>query len=401
MLSFVILLFCFSTLATALPADVVKNLTKQLFETNAYDNTLRPANDQMSPTDLKVSFYLSSLNKLDELEEKLITTAYLTLEWKDEFLTWDLTSFPVPRITIPQSKVWKPDFVLKNGFTEFKELGGSFYNVLLSFDGTIMWKPYQVFESQCSIDVTYFPFDTQTCEIDFTLWTSFGFQVTLNSSSTNVEMGRYKTNSVWEISSTSQIIDNTGISSIVTYTLNLKRKPDFYVGNLVMPILFLGILNLLVFVIPADAGEKMSYCITVALGFIVFLTIISSALPANSDNTPYLSTYLQIQIFLGGMALVISAIQLRLRHKPEDQEVYKPLKILVKVSMGRYFKAREEEPNTDKVIPIEGLTDKNMDANKEQISWNDASSAIDFVMFWIYVFVYCISTIAIMAILTK
>lgn len=69
--------------------------------------------------------------------------------------------------------------------------------------------------------------------------------------------------------------------------------------------------------------------------------------------------------------------------------------------MGKYFKAREEEPNTDKVIPIEGLTDQNMDANKEQISWNDASSAIDFVMFWIYVFVYCISTIAIMAILTK
>lgn len=181
MLSFVILLFCFSTLATALPADVVKNLTKQLFETNAYDNTLRPANDQMSPTDLKVSFYLSSLNKLDELEEKLITTAYLTLEWKDEFLTWDLTSFPVPRITIPQSKVWKPDFVLKNGFTEFKELGGSFYNVLLSFDGTIMWKPYQVFESQCSIDVTYFPFDTQTCEIEYTLWSHFEIQVTLQN----------------------------------------------------------------------------------------------------------------------------------------------------------------------------------------------------------------------------
>lgn len=69
--------------------------------------------------------------------------------------------------------------------------------------------------------------------------------------------------------------------------------------------------------------------------------------------------------------------------------------------MGRYFKAREEEPNTDKVIPIEGLTDQNMNANKEQISWNDASSAIDFVMFWIYVFVYCISSIVIMAILTK
>lgn len=56
MLRLVILLFFLSSLASALPADVVKNLTKQLFETNAYDNTLRPANDQMSPTDLKVSF---------------------------------------------------------------------------------------------------------------------------------------------------------------------------------------------------------------------------------------------------------------------------------------------------------------------------------------------------------
>lgn len=393
-----IVLFVFSPFASAISADVVKNLTKQLFETNAYDNTLRPAHDQMSPTDLKVSLYLSSLNKLDELEEKLITTAYLTLEWRDEFLTWDIASFPVPRITIPQNKVWKPDFVLKNGFTEFKELGGSFYNVILSLDGTVFWKPYQVFESQCSIDVTYFPFDTQTCEIEFTLWSHFGFQVTLNSSSTNIEMTRYKTNNVWDITSTSQSIDNTGPSSTVTYSLNLKRKPDFYVGNLVMPILFLGILNLLVFVIPADAGEKMSYCITVALGFIVFLTIISTALPANSDNTPYLSTYLQIQIILGGIALVVSAIQLRLNHKPEYQEVYKPLKVLVKLSMCKYFKAREE-PDSNKVIPIDGVQEKNLDANKEQISWNDASSAIDFVMFWIYVFVYCISTIAVMAVL--
>ena len=294
MLSFVILLFCFSTLATALPADVVKNLTKQLFETNAYDNTLRPANDQMSPTDLKVSFYLSSLNKLDELEEKLITTAYLTLEWKDEFLTWDTAEFRIKKLTLPQNAVLKPDFVLKNGFAEFKELGGSFYYVVLAFDGTIIWKPYQVFQSQCSIDVTYFPFDTQTCNIQFTMWSHYTYQVTLSSSSSSVEMDDYKVNKVWKITSTSQNIDNSGSNSIVTYTLNLKRKPGFYVGNLVTPILFLGVLNILVFIIPADAGEKMSYCVTVALGFIVFLTIISSELPANSDSTPYLSKYLQI-----------------------------------------------------------------------------------------------------------
>ena len=385
-------------------SDQVKNLTKYLFETNAYDKTLRPATNQISPTDLKVSFYLIGLNKLDELEEKLTTTAFLTLEWKDEFLAWDRSMFPVQKLTVPQDKVWKPDFVLKNGFTEFKELGASFYNVILSADGTVFWKPYQVFESQCSIDVTYFPFDTQTCEIQFTLWSHFRVQVMLSSSSSSVEMLRYKGNSIWDIISTSQSIDNTGGNSEITYTLTLKRKPTFYVSNTVIPILFLGVLNLLVFVIPADAGEKMSYAITVALGFIVFLTIISSELPANSDSTPYLSTYLQIQIFLGGLALVISSIQLRLRHKPEDQPVYAFLQVLVKITHCKKIKKRKM--SVDRVKPLDDFKEKGLEKDEENresdiISWNDVSSAIDFLMFWFYVIIYCISSVVILTIIAN
>ena len=385
-------------------SDQVKNLTKYLFETNAYDKTLRPATNQISPTDLKVSFYLIGLNKLDELEEKLTTTAFLTLEWKDEFLAWDLSMFPVQKLTVPQDKVWKPDFVLKNGFTEFKELGASFYNVILSADGTVFWKPYQVFESQCSIDVTYFPFDTQTCEIQFTLWSHFRVQVMLSSSSSSVEMLRYKGNSIWDIISTSQSIDNSGGNSEITYTLTLKRKPTFYVSNTVIPILFLGVLNLLVFVIPADAGEKMSYAITVALGFIVFLTIISSELPANSDSTPYLSTYLQIQIFLGGLALVISSIQLRLRHKPEDQPVYAFLQVLVKITHCKNIKKRKN--SVDRVRPVDDFKEKSLEKDEENresdiISWNDVSSAIDFLMFWFYVIIYCISSVVILTIIAN
>ena len=404
LLGAIFIVYSFVPSSDGYTSDQVKNLTKYLFETNAYDKTLRPATNQISPTDLKVSFYLIGLNKLDELEEKLTTTAFLTLEWKDEFLAWDLSMFPVQKLTVPQDKVWKPDFVLKNGFTEFKELGASFYNVILSADGTVFWKPYQVFESQCSIDVTYFPFDTQTCEIQFTLWSHFRVQVMLSSSSSSVEMLRYKGNSIWDIISTSQSIDNSGGNSEITYTLTLKRKPTFYVSNTVIPILFLGVLNLLVFVIPADAGEKMSYAITVALGFIVFLTIISSELPANSDSTPYLSTYLQIQIFLGGLALVISSIQLRLRHKPEDQPVYAFLQVLVKITHCKNIKKRKI--SVDRVRPVDDFKEKSLEKDEENreidiISWNDVSSAIDFLMFWFYVIIYCISSVVILTIIAN
>nr|XP_022300798.1 neuronal acetylcholine receptor subunit beta-3-like [Crassostrea virginica] len=400
----IIVLFNFSAIVLGYTAEEAKTLTKYLFETQSYDKTMRPAIQQLSPTYLKASFFLIGVNKLDELQEKLTTTAYLNLEWKDEFLTWNSSVFPIHKITLPQDKVWKPDFVLKNGFTEFKELGASFYNVILSVDGTVLWTPYQVFQTHCSVDVTYFPFDTQTCEIQFTLWSHYTFQVTLDSYSTNIELEAYKPNSIWDIVSSSQTIKNHQLeNSEITYSLTLKRKPTFYVNNVVIPILFLGVLNLLVFVIPADAGEKMSYAITVALGFIVFLTIISSELPANSDSTPYLSTYLQIQIFLGGLALVISSIQLRLRHKPEDQPVYAFLQVLVKITRCKNIKQRKF--SIDRVTSAEDFKEKPLDKKDEEsrksdiISWNDVSSAIDFLMFWVYVIIYCISSVIIFTII--
>ena len=400
----IFVLFNFSAIVFGYTAEEAKTLTKYLFETQSYDKTMRPAIQQLSPTYLKASFFLIGVNKLDELQEKLTTTAYLNLEWKDEFLKWNSSVFPINKITLPQDKVWKPDFVLKNGFTEFKELGASFYNVILSVDGTVLWTPYQVFQTHCSVDVTYFPFDTQTCEIQFTLWSHYTFQVTLDSYSTNIELEAYKPNSIWDIVSSSQTIKNNQlVNSEITYSLTLKRKPTFYVNNVVIPVLFLGVLNLLVFVIPADAGEKMSYAITVALGFIVFLTIISSELPANSDSTPYLSTYLQIQIFMGGIALVISSIQLRLRHKSEDQPVYAFLQVLVKITRCKNIK--QGKFSIDRVTSAEDFKEKPLEKKDEEnrksdiISWNDVSSAIDFLMFWIYVIIYCISSVVILTII--
>lgn len=102
---------------------------------------------------------------------------------------------------------------------------------------------------------------------------------------------------------------------------------------------------------------------------------------------------------MGGITLVISAIQLQLRHKSEEQEVNAPLKILVKVALCKTLKV--------KVSCDAGISQANERNNKNQdtekfddpISWKDVSSAIDFAMFLIYVFVYFISTCTIMAFL--
>lgn len=376
--------------------EILSNLTTELFQTKSYDKTLRPRSDQSQNISLDVKFNFLSINKFDELEGKLVCTAFLGLGWTDDFLTWDYSTYPIGRFTLPQTLVWKPDFVLRNGFTEFKELGGSFYNVILTVDGDVAWNPYQVFETKCALDVTYFPFDSQTCDIVFTMWSHFTFQVSINPTVDNIVMDEYTSNSLWTMASTSQNVDNTGSRSVITYTLHIKRKPSYYVSTIILPVVFLGILNILVFVLPADAGEKMSYSITVALGFMVFLTLVSTQLPANSDNISMLSVYILIQICLGIFALVVSSIQLRIRHRDPNKELNKTYKYLVSFS-------RRCCKNENRVQSVaNNQTKENIDLDKRvhAFDWNDFSSAIDFISFWFFTVIFVLSTIIIMILMT-
>lgn len=42
---------------------------------------------------------------------------------------------------------------------------------ILNYTGRIQWRPPASFKSNCDIDVRYFPFDNQTCTLEFGSWT--------------------------------------------------------------------------------------------------------------------------------------------------------------------------------------------------------------------------------------
>lgn len=44
-------------------------------------------------------------------------------------------------------------------------------------DGSMMWLAPKIQYSSCQLTVTYFPFDTQICEMKFGSWTYNGFEV--------------------------------------------------------------------------------------------------------------------------------------------------------------------------------------------------------------------------------
>lgn len=278
--------------------------------------------------------------------------------------------------------------MLKNGFKKFEEMGANFHMLRITNEGQVNWYPFEVLETRCSMDITYYPYDEQSCDITFIVWSYFDSEVSIRKSSKGIDNYEFQENSVWTVVSTKAEVIQSTYESRITFTIYLKRKPQYFVMNMIVPIICLGILNILVFVIPVDAGEKMSYSITVFLSFAVFLTIISAELPTNSESTSTLSFYVILQMVIGELVLVISGLQLRLHHRKSDHGISKFFVRIVKIGQClRCVKTRCTRRGKD--ITVVEKIDENEEKQSADadVEWGDVTSAIDFLCFWIFLLV--------------
>ncbi|XP_035580638.1 acetylcholine receptor subunit epsilon isoform X1 [Zalophus californianus] len=89
----------------------------------------------------------------------------------------------------------------------------------------------------------------------------------------------------------------------VIYTLIIRRKPLFYVINIIVPCVLISGLVLLAYFLPAQAGgQKCTVSINVLLAQTVFLFLIAQKIPETSLSVPMLGRYL---IFVMVVATII------------------------------------------------------------------------------------------------
>ena len=72
----------------------------------------------------------------------------------------------------------------------------------------------------------------------------------------------------------------------IGFSLTLRRVSEYYVYNIIAPVLLLTLLSWLVFVIPVEAGEKIGLQITILLSFSVMLLVMGDTAPKSGKTTP-------------------------------------------------------------------------------------------------------------------
>ena len=313
--------------------DDLKNLRYHLFVHKKYDKLARPKLNQSDPTKIRLNLRLNDINDLNEVSQSLSSSALLNINWLDEVLTWNESDYGgIEKLILPQSDIWKPELVLHNGVSKLSLLGHDFLQVSVKSNGRVEWRPFEVFESKCDVDLSYYPFDFQTCAIEFVNWNT-GPEYIRIKLGPNGGVSDVVDSSEWDVIHLSEeVMFETGFE-IIRFTVNMKRKPHFFTINMVFPILLLGVLDVFTFWLPASAGEKMSFSVTIYLAFAVFLNVVSSLLPANSKSVCVISVYLLYHLVQGALIIIITCIQLRMLNWDGVKQVPRVLKWMTLFSL--------------------------------------------------------------------
>uniref|UniRef100_A0A3Q3JBM6 Cholinergic receptor nicotinic alpha 9 subunit n=1 Tax=Monopterus albus TaxID=43700 RepID=A0A3Q3JBM6_MONAL len=261
-----------------------------------YSNALRPVEDTDSALNVTLQITLSQIKDMDERNQVLIAYLWIRQTWHDAYLKWNKDDYDgLDVIHIPSNLVWRPDLVLYNKADD--DFSGPMdTNVRLRYNGEITWDAPAITKSSCVVDVSYFPFDSQKCNLTFGSWTYNGNQVDIIMGMDSGDLSDFVENVEWECSempATKNVITYGCCSDPypdITYTVVLQRRSSFYIFNLLLPCFLISFLAPLGFYLPADSGEKVSLGVTILLALTVFQLMVAESMPP-SESVPLIGKY--------------------------------------------------------------------------------------------------------------
>ena len=258
-----------------------------------------------------------------------------SLGWNDGYRAWSKSQIPIDYVQLPLGELWYPQLLFvstirKRSLKMFEpEDLAQIYS-----KGYVSLIRRNVFEGHCRVDYLRFPFDLQICQIQFSLERFFdpnsdpGFDVELverdesrvgtlrmvreravgprasHARDSQLHVPQDPTQSQKpEPRSNNNDMFMTGFVVNVT----LRRRPQFYVVNILVPVLVLSVIGQMAFAVPAHSDAKIAVPLTVLLGFMFVQGIVATELP-RSEGYPLLAVFILACEVLTGLNCVLCAV---------------------------------------------------------------------------------------------
>ncbi|XP_071156105.1 neuronal acetylcholine receptor subunit beta-2-like [Mytilus edulis] len=348
--------------------------------TGGQNINLRPVLDHKSKVYIYMFFHLIYIQEFNEVKGKLTFTGYFNVSWVDQTLSWNSTENGIEQFTLQEHIIWKPSFVLGNPYDGVKLIYKDENVIRVQSNGVVTWTTGDNYEVFCNADVSRYPFDTQICKLEILPWGYTNDEIVVVPIFDFVVQEWYNPQKTWDLIGSS--VTKREDLQLLTFTMSLKRNPMFFVLNLILPICVMIILNIFVFLLPPESGERVGYAVTVLLAIAVFLTISFDNLPATSSpRISSISLLLFADVCISGIIVVMVIVSLKLYHQEDRYPVSTFMRGFVNVSRRLRCQVcccmRKGEKYNEK-------------ENEEEIKWTDVGKEIDLVCGISIIVVICI-----------
>ncbi|XP_053202381.1 acetylcholine receptor subunit alpha-like 1 [Panonychus citri] len=305
---------------------------QRLFEklmTN-YNALYRPVGNFSDKLLIKMGLVLSQIIDINLKNQIMSSNVWVHQEWYDMHLTWDPERYRgVRKLHLPAEKIWLPDMVLYNN-ADGDYVITKLTKAIVTSDGKVSWKPPAIFKSSCTIDVEYFPFDQQTCQMKFGIWSYDGLLIDLKHINQQddspeipigMDLSRFYLSVEWDIMDVPAARHEIYYSCCsnpyidIRFNITLRRKTLFYTVNLIIPCVAISCLCIFVFYLPSDSGEKISLSISIMLSLVVFFLLLSEILPPTSLGIPLLGRYLLFTLILVTLSVCLTIMVLNINFR--------------------------------------------------------------------------------------
>ncbi|XP_046378428.1 neuronal acetylcholine receptor subunit alpha-7-like [Haliotis rufescens] len=360
--------------------DIIKNNNPKV----------RPVKNSSDTITVFLQLHLLSMSDFDEVTQTVTANGFFLVSWKDEFLTWNASEYGgVGEISPDYGMVWRPYITIRNVVDSVEPLGLDFGIIKVTANGIVNWAPGDTFKTFCQMDVTNFPLDEQECIYSTFNWGYTLKEVDLQPINNSIGLDLFNANSQWDIIYTSaqRVINeaNNTPFPFVHFKMTLKRKPSLAILTTLLPVLMLGLVNVVVFLIPVESGEKLSFAITVLLSFTVSLSFVTGLLPQNGDSIPVFTIFIVGQFVMSSIYVFLTIWIVQVFHR---DAAIRP----VPSWMGRLTRSWERcFCGTPAVGNKENLTMTAWEC--PSVSWIRVSKMADRIMFCVFFIAYTLTTV--------
>uniref|UniRef100_A0A671EC30 5-hydroxytryptamine receptor 3B n=1 Tax=Rhinolophus ferrumequinum TaxID=59479 RepID=A0A671EC30_RHIFE len=294
------------------------HLSKQLLQ--KYHKEVRPVHDWTEATTVYLDVFVHAVLDVDAQNQKLKTSVWYREVWDDEFLSWNSSMFDdIREISLPLSAIWAPDIII-NEFVDIERLPDLPY-VYVNSSGTIKNSKSIQVVSACSLETYAFPFDVQNCSLTFNsiLHTVEDVDLDFLRSREDIKHDKkaFLNDSEWEllsVSSTYNLLRNSaGDFAQIQFHVVIRRRPLVYVVSLLIPSVFLMLVDLGSFYLPPTCRARIVFKTSVLVGYTVFRVNMSD-MPRSATSTPLIGVFFTVCMAFLVLSLSKSILLLKFLH---------------------------------------------------------------------------------------